>query len=74
MGMMLDLTDEENLALIALLERVIRDDPFPLSPRVRVLKTIMDKLVEPPPGPEPLPPLKVYALPRAVLARRRRRG
>jgi hypothetical protein len=35
--MTLDLTNEEKLALAAELERTIRDDPFPLSPRVRTL-------------------------------------
>ena len=46
----MNLTDEETLALVNLLERTIRDDPYPLSPRIRVLKAILDKLVEPRPG------------------------
>jgi hypothetical protein len=54
---MMNLTDEETLALVNLLEHTIRDDPYPLSPRVRALKTILEKLVEPRPGEEPLAPL-----------------
>ena len=57
----MNLTDEETLALVNLLERTIRDDPYPLSPRIRVLKAILDKLVEPRPGDEPSPPQKRYA-------------
>jgi hypothetical protein len=32
--MNLDLTEDEKLALAALLTRTIEDDPYPLSPRV----------------------------------------
>jgi hypothetical protein len=45
--MMLDLSDNEKLALIALLKRTIGDDPYPLSPRIRMLKAILAK-IEPP--------------------------
>jgi hypothetical protein len=68
----MSLTDEETLALVNLLERTIRDDPYPLSPRVRMLKAILDKLVEPRPGGEPLPPLRNYEPPRMGRYRRRR--
>jgi hypothetical protein len=71
--MPLDLTDTEKFALVDLLKRTIRDDPYPLSPRVQSLRDILDKL-DPPPVREPLPPPKVYAPPRAVAARRRHRG
>ena len=71
--MNLDLLDDEKLALVDLLKRAVRDDPYPLSPRVQTLRGILDKL-DPPPVREPLPPPKVYAPPRAVAARRRRRG
>jgi hypothetical protein len=71
--MMLDLTEEETEALARLLSRTIDDDRYPLSPRVQMLKSILAK-IRPEPVREPLPPPKVYAPPRATLARRRRTG
>jgi hypothetical protein len=71
--MMLDLTEEETEALARLLSRTIDDDRYPLSPRVQMLKSILAK-IRPEPVREPLPPPKVYAPPRATLARRRRIG
>ena len=68
----MNFTDEETLALVNLLERTIRDDPYPLSPRVHMLKAILDKLVDPRPGGEPLTPRKRYARP--TRGRYRRRG
>jgi hypothetical protein len=38
--MKLDLTDEEAAALLSLLNRVIDDDRYPLSPRIRILREI----------------------------------
>jgi hypothetical protein len=70
--MMLDLTEEETDALGRLLRRTIRDDRYPLSPRIQTLKAVLDKL-RPEPVREPLPPPKVYAPPRAA-TRKRRRG
>jgi hypothetical protein len=67
----LTLTDEEELALAAELKRTIADDRYPLSPRIRTLSAILDKL-EPPPVREPLPPPKVYAPPRSIRGRRQR--
>jgi hypothetical protein len=70
--MNLDLTDEETATLAAFLRRAIRDDRYPLSPRVKSWQSILDK-IEPPPKREPLPPPpKVYAPPRATAGRRRR--
>jgi hypothetical protein len=69
--MILDLTDEETDALARLLRRTIDDDRYPLSPRVQTLKTILAK-IQPEPAREPLPPVKVYAPPRA--SGRQRRG
>jgi hypothetical protein len=57
--------------LCALLTRTIEDDPYPLSPRLGPLKSILAKL-SPEPIREPLRPPKVYAPPRATAARRRR--
>jgi hypothetical protein len=68
--MMLDLTEEETAALAKLLSRTIDDDRYPLSPRIRTLKAVLNKL-RPEPVREPLPPLKVYAPPRATARRRR---
>ena len=42
--MKLDLTDEEAAALLSLLNRVIDDDRYPLSPRIRILRDIRAKL------------------------------
>jgi hypothetical protein len=40
----LELTDEEKLALAAELKHTIAEDRYPLSPRVRTLQGILDKL------------------------------
>jgi len=45
---------EESRALADLLRRTIDADHFPLSPRVRTLQAILDK-IEPPPVREPVP-------------------
>ena len=42
--MQLDLTDEEAAAFLSLLNQVIADDRYPLSPRIRVLRAIRAKL------------------------------
>jgi hypothetical protein len=57
-----DLTDEEKLALAAELRRTIAEDRYPLSPRVRTLQSILDKL-DPRPAHDPAPPLKRYEPP-----------
>jgi hypothetical protein len=69
--MQLDLTDEQTTTLLRELDRTIDRDRFPFSPRIRILKEIRDK-IRPEPLREPLPPVKVYAPPRATSARRRR--
>ena len=68
--MTLDLSDEESAALLGELDHIIDGDRYYLSPRIRTLTAIRDK-IRPPPVREPLQPLKVYAPPRAG---RRRRG
>ncbi len=55
---MLDLTDDEERSLIALLRRTIDHDPFPLAPRLDPLKAILAKLDPPKPRPELPPPLR----------------
>jgi hypothetical protein len=71
--MNLDLTDAETPALLRLLTETIDGDRFPLSPRIQTLRAIRAKL-RPEPPREPLPPPKRYEPPRAVAAKRRRRG
>ena len=68
--MMLDLTEEQTVALARLLSRTIDDDRYPLSPRIQNLKGILAK-IRPEPVHEPLPPLKHYEPPRAGARRRR---
>jgi hypothetical protein len=53
--MPLDLTEDEKVALAALLKRTIEDDRYPLSPRLRPLKVILAKLEPPRPAAEPHP-------------------
>jgi hypothetical protein len=65
-----DLTNEETAALVRLLSDTIDNDRYPLSHRIQTLKAILAK-IRPEPVREPLPPLKVYAPPRA---KGRRRG
>jgi hypothetical protein len=48
--MQLDLTDEEAFALLKLLTEKIENDRYPLSPRIRVLRSIRDKLPGAPPA------------------------
>ena len=72
MGMNLDLSDEESASLLAELDRIIRGDRYPLSPRIRMLRAIRAK-IRPEPVREPLPPpSKEYAPPRATARQRRR--
>jgi hypothetical protein len=70
--MNLELDPDEERALAAELRRLIADDRYPLSRRIRTLQAILDKL-EPPPVREPLPLPKVYAPPRAQPGQRRGR-
>jgi len=71
--MHLELSDEETAALTQDLYDIVENDRYPFSPRIRMLRRILAKL-RAEPVREPLPPPKVYALPRATAARRRRRG
>jgi hypothetical protein len=66
--MTLDLSDEEKLAQAGLLKCAIADDPFPLSPRVRMLEAILAKLELPPAvAAKALPASKPGDRPRAAL-------
>lgn len=56
----IDLTDDEHAALAAAARRVIDEDRYPMSPRLRPLKSALAKLdpaSAPKPKPEPKPPL-----------------
>jgi hypothetical protein len=54
--MALDLSDDEKLALAALLTHTIVHDRYPRSPRVRTLKDVLAKLdAKPPAQPYPVP-------------------
>ena len=69
----LHFSDEEAAALLGELDHIIDGDRYPFSPRIRTLTAIRDK-IRPEPAREPLPAPKQYAPPRAIAARRRRRG
>jgi hypothetical protein len=69
--MHLDITDDEAAALAQELHGIVENDRYPLSPRIRTLRGILNKL-RPEPVRERLPPPKMYAPPRATAARRRR--
>jgi hypothetical protein len=69
--MNLDLSDDQAAALEKELRRVIDDDRFRLSARIRTLQEILHK-IRPEPIREPLPPLRAYEPPRAGRYRRRR--
>jgi hypothetical protein len=57
--MHLDLSDEETAALTQELHDIVESDPYPLSPRIRMLRGILAKL-RPEPVRKPLPlPLSV---------------
>lgn len=51
MAMQIDLSDEEAAALLALLNRTIENDRYPLSPRIQILRGILAKLAAVPKHP-----------------------
>jgi hypothetical protein len=50
-----ELTEEERAAVVAALRKLIAEDKFPLSPRLKPLKSALAKLAPEPPR-KPLPP------------------
>jgi hypothetical protein len=60
---LLPLSGDEKLALVTGLKRLIDEDRYPLSPRVRTLEVILTRLQPPKPSPAPLPPRKHYEPP-----------
>jgi len=69
----LELDDTERAALVALLTAEIETARWPLSPRTRALRSILDTLAPPPPRPEVYPAPKPPAEPSMVLAKKKRR-
>jgi hypothetical protein len=67
----LNLTDDDKAILAELLRETIEHSRFLLSPRIRRLKAILDKLGPPAPRPEPLPPPPGE---RSIALTRKRRG
>jgi hypothetical protein len=65
--MHLDPSDEETAAPTRELADITANDRYPFSECVRTLRAILAKL-KPEPEREPLPPLEVYAPPRARAA------
>ena len=72
-SMALDLSDEEKLALVALLTRTIVQDRYPSSARLRALKDVLAKLDAKPPA-QPSLAAKVYTPPEETRNRTRHRG
>ena len=68
-----ELDDADKAILVELLRETIERDRFPISPRIRALQRVLDKLDLPAPRPEPLPPPKPPGQPSMVLAKKRRR-
>jgi len=62
-----NLTDDDKAILAKLLPETIAADRFPLSPRVRAMQRVLDKLAPPAPRPEPYPPLKPPGQPSLAL-------
>jgi hypothetical protein len=67
----LDLTEEERAELVRALLALIAGDRFPLSPRIRRLRQILDKLDPPTDRSGPLPPPRVPSDHRFALRRKR---
>ena len=68
-----DLSDDDKAALVALVRETIAADRFPLSPRIRQLRVILDKLEPAPPRPMPLPPPKPAGEASMLPAKKKRR-
>jgi hypothetical protein len=60
--MHLDLSDEEAAAITQELHKIVENERYPFSPRIRTLRAVLNKL-RPEQVRKPLPLLKVYAPP-----------
>src|SRR6516225_11823871 len=72
-GMAIELSDEQKLALVTLLTRIIANDRYPSSPYVRTLRDILSKLDPKPPARLSLAP-KAHALPEETRTRSLHQG
>jgi hypothetical protein len=54
---MIDLTDDERVAVVAAVRKALADDPFPHAPRLEALQSALAKL-DPASVPRPLPRFK----------------
>ena len=70
--MNLALTDEQAGLLLAKLDRIINDDRYPLSPRIRALREIRALLKPYPERPPTPPPPRPYEPPSRGRYKRRR--
>ena len=70
---MSDLSPDDKAIIAEQLRQTIAADRFPLSPRIKALKTVLDKLEPPAPRPAPLPPMKPPGTPSMLLAKKRGR-
>ena len=69
-----DLNSAEKAAIAAVLKDAIERDPFPLSPRVRQLRSILTKLEPAAPPREPYPAPKPSAEPSLLYRKLRGTG
>jgi hypothetical protein len=68
-----DLTDDDKVVLVDLLRETIRGNRFLVSPRIRRLEAILDKLDPTGTRPEPLPPSEPSGRLRTASAKKPRR-
>ena len=65
-----DLSPEDCAAIAALLRDTIAADRFPMSPRIKRMRAILNKLDPPAPKPAPFPPLKPPGQPSMLMAKK----
>ena len=65
-----DLSPEDYAAIAALLRDTIAADRFPMSPRIKRWRAILNKLDPPVPKPAPFPPLKPPGAPSMLMAKK----
>jgi hypothetical protein len=65
-----DLSPEDYAAIAALLRDTIAADRFPMSPRIKRWRAILNKLDPPAPKPAPFPPLKPPGAPSLLRAKK----
>ena len=68
-----DLSPEDYAAIAALLRDTIAADRFPLSPRIKSLRAILNKLEPPAAKPAPFPPLKPPGAPSMQIMKKQAR-